>query len=262
MCPWPPDTWASRSQDRMGPQASWPLEAGQLKGRLRPWGLLSKAKAGWGEDQVSRLLDLSTTSPDSSEISNGKAIPRWGKKRVIFSVLAPYEHLGRGGSPTDTVRKSWVMSRGGAVNEDVLAALTSWVGLLCEISHRDLSGRGTASPAGCHRPGAGSPAEGMGVAGWLGWAGPRVVARSHGTLLLLSRWTWRLRSQSWSRPAEACPWLATHWPCALSQAAWPSPPSVSSSVKSQSSRSGCLARSKCSVNANMCSILLLGSLSL
>lgn len=66
---------------------------------------MSKAKAGQGENQVSRLLDLSTTSPDSSEISNGKAIPRWGKKRVIFSVLAPYEHLGRGGSLTDTVRK-------------------------------------------------------------------------------------------------------------------------------------------------------------
>lgn len=110
--PWPlTATWASWSQNRMGPWASWPLEAGQPKGRLRPWGLLSKTTEGQGENQVSRLLDLSTTSPASSEISNGKVIPRWGKKRVIFSVLAPCKHLGRGGSPTDPVQRSWVMSR-------------------------------------------------------------------------------------------------------------------------------------------------------
>lgn len=49
----------------------------------------SEARTGQHEKQVSRLLGLSTTSSDSLEISNGKAIPHFGSGRVSLSIQAP-----------------------------------------------------------------------------------------------------------------------------------------------------------------------------
>lgn len=44
----------------------------------------SEARTGQQEKQASRLLDLSTTSPNSSEISSGKAIPHSCSGESIF----------------------------------------------------------------------------------------------------------------------------------------------------------------------------------
>ena len=142
---------------------------------------MSEAQTG----RVSRLLGLSTTSPDSSEISNGKAIPRWGKKRVIFSALAPCEHLGRGGSPQIPCReRSWLLSPSGAVNEDALAVPTSRAGLQREISAGG-SGWGGARPChphphSCQHPGLWPAAEGGGQGGRL--AGLGVMAKPQSLL--------------------------------------------------------------------------------
>lgn len=134
---------------------------------------MSEAQTG----RVSRLLGLSTTSPDSSEISNGKAIPRWGKKRVIFSVLAPCEHLGRGGSPQIPCReRSWLLSPSGPVNEDALAVPTSRAGLQREISAGGSGWGGTRPPPPPPPPAPWALATGRGkgsrwAAGWPGGNG-------------------------------------------------------------------------------------------
>lgn len=75
----------------------------------------SEARTGQRERQVSRLLGLSTTSPNSSEISNGKAIPHSCSGESIFpswQLVSTWGGVGgREGSPADLCYVTCASSR-------------------------------------------------------------------------------------------------------------------------------------------------------
>lgn len=106
--------------------------------------------------------------------------PTLGRKRVIFSVLAPCEHLGRRGPPRSRAeRGSWLLSPSGAVNEDCLAVPTSQGGL--SAISASLLGVVLPPPPHSHpclHPGRWPPAEGGGKGGRLAGLGAMAKPQS------------------------------------------------------------------------------------